>query len=234
MKKLTHSILGRLGIRAFRLATLPCGADEIQDLRRLLTGPVRAIFDVGANVGRKSLRYAHAFPQAKVFAFEPFSETFSKLQAKTASEPRIEPVRCAIGATRTRHRAAMIAGASGWNSLQPALNDGLTAGSDEFPVETIDGFCVERKIDSVDLLKTDTEGYDLEVIRGAADMLANHRIRLVLSECAFDRSDRRHTNFFDLYELLHTHGYQFLGLSDTIHAVNGSRKIDFTNALFGV
>ena len=35
-------------------------------------------------------------------------------------------------------------------------------------VETLDGYCERHGIDSIDLLKVDTQGYDLNVLKGAA------------------------------------------------------------------
>jgi FkbM family methyltransferase len=37
---------------------------------------------------------------------------------------------------------------------------------------TVDLFCVERNIKKIDVLKIDTEGFDLEVLKGAAAMRA--------------------------------------------------------------
>jgi hypothetical protein len=52
-----------------------------------------------------------------------------------------------------------------------------------------------------------------------------------LARVPSDRSDRRHTNFFDLYELLTRHNYHFLGLRDD---PQGRRKgtSTFSNTLF--
>jgi len=56
---------------------------------------------------------------------------------------------------------------------------------------------------SVDILKTDIEGYHLEILRGAEFLLARNKISLVFSEAGFDREDRQHTNFCDLLALRH-------------------------------
>jgi FkbM family methyltransferase len=233
MKSVAHSLLGRMGIRAFRLKTLPYGADEIHDVSRLASGPLRVVFDIGANVGDKSVRYARAFPEARVYAFEPFEAAFQSLRANTAAEPRVEAIKLAMGAARGTQMVERMDGTSQANSLQAGLNRSQSAGTEEIRIETVDDFCDDRKIDVIDYMKSDTEGYELQVLEGARRMLAGQRIKLVLIECAFDAADRRHTNFFDLYQVLTGHGYQFLGLSETLHTVSGKRKIDYTNALFG-
>ena len=43
-------------------------------------------------------------------------------------------------------------------------------------VETLDNYCQRNSISKIDLLKIDTQGYDLEVLRGAKQMLSEHRI----------------------------------------------------------
>src|SRR4051812_2514001 len=100
MKSMAHSLLARMGVRAFKMKTLPLGADEILDVQRLSAGPLRVVFDIGANVGARSIRYANAFPQAKVYAFEPFEAAFQTLRANTAAEPRVEAIKSAMGAAR--------------------------------------------------------------------------------------------------------------------------------------
>ena len=51
------------------------------------------------------------------------------------------------------------------------------------PVETVDAYCAGRAIRGIDLLKIDTQGYDLEVLRGAKEILPH--VRLVLAEWTF-------------------------------------------------
>lgn len=80
----------------------------------------------------------------------------------------------------------------------------------------------------MDLLKTDTEGFELEVIRGADRMLSGS-VRAVLAETAFNRADRRHVHFADLSAALEPHGFTFVALYDG--CLNG-RGWDFGNALF--
>ena len=44
-------------------------------------------------------------------------------------------------------------------------------------VTTIDLFCAEHRIERINLLKIDTEGHDLDVIRGASNMLRRGEYR---------------------------------------------------------
>jgi hypothetical protein len=44
---------------------------------------------------------------------------------------------------------------------------------------TLDVFCEENSIGSIDILKIDTEGFDLIVLQGAERMLQNGRIKFI-------------------------------------------------------
>jgi hypothetical protein len=59
-------------------------------------------------------------------------------------------------------------------------------------VTTLDAFCNRERIASIDILKTDTEGYDARVLSGARRMLSEKRIHCVVSEVGFI-GDRYHT-----------------------------------------
>jgi hypothetical protein len=58
-------------------------------------------------------------------------------------------------------------------------------GEVDITVTTLDLFCQEKKIESLDLLKTDCQGFDLRVLRGAEKMLSAGRIKVIQSESLF-------------------------------------------------
>jgi hypothetical protein len=124
---------------------------------------------------------------------------------------------------------ASVGGTSERNSLVPGLNQAEATEKTNVELDTVDAYCQSGGIRRVDLLKTDTEGFDLEVLRGATRMLEAGRIGYVLCEVSFDRADRRHTNFFQVYEFLSGYGHHFLGL---YHVIHEGGRFSFGNALF--
>jgi hypothetical protein len=115
-----------------------------------------------------------------------------------------------------------------WNelaSLNPALAIGET--KEIVPVTTLD----ERGVNRIDLLKIDTEGYELPILRGAERMLRRHAIGAVFAEVGFDRDNKRNTYIADLAELLAGFGYSFYGLYDVTHYPRHEQP-SFGNALF--
>ena len=54
-------------------------------------------------------------------------------------------------------------------------------------VTTIDNYCRDYGIERIDILKSDTQGFDLEVLKGASRLLDQHRIHLVYVEIVFGK-----------------------------------------------
>jgi len=144
------------------------GADLGTDLQRLLAGtPHPVVFDIGANVGEFLTRIRVNFPAAVMHVFEPSPAVFQALQRAAGELPGVTLNNIAMG-PRREERLLQEHSASQMSSLLPP---GPTAWSEvrrETPVrvETVDAYCAERGIPSIDLLKIDTQGYDLEVLRG--------------------------------------------------------------------
>ena len=78
----------------------------------------------------------------------------------------------------------------------------------EVPVDTLASFCAKRRIERVNLLKIDTEGYELNVLKGSERLLAEHRLDYILAECSFFRRDNEpHGDFVEIYDFLSPFGF---------------------------
>jgi hypothetical protein len=101
-------------------------------------------------------------------------------------------------------------------------------------VDTLDDFARSHGVQQIDLLKTDTEGFDLEVLHGAQAMLSAGAIRFVLSEVTFDAMDSYHTSFTKVFEYLAAHGFRFVDIYDHDYVSFSPRRppLAYCNALF--
>ena len=48
--------------------------------------------------------------------------------------------------------------------------------------QTLDNFCLSQKIENIDVLKIDTEGNDLNVLKGAKKLLSENKIKVIYTE----------------------------------------------------
>lgn len=78
-------------------------------------------------------------------------------------------------------------------------------------VKTVDNFCMNENIDEIDFLKIDTEGADLEVLHGAAQMLKTQSVKLIQTEVGINKDNKKHAQFADIVEYLGTFDYFVFG-----------------------
>ena len=98
------------------------------------------------------------------------------------------------------------------------------------PVETLDAVCAREKIEWIDILKTDCQGYDLMVLQGGEELIAAHRIDLITCEVIFDREYDGQGKFHELLAFLDAHDYRFMGFYNM--ARNRANECIFCDAIF--
>jgi hypothetical protein len=114
-----------------------------------------------------------------------------------------------------------------WSELSSLRNElAISELSEEVETTTIDAIGPDR----IDVLKIDTEGFEIPVLRGAHSMLQRGSIGAVFCEVGFETSNSRNSYIGDVLESLSTLGYEFYGLYDVTHYPNGSQA-SFANAL---
>ena len=140
--------------------------------------PDRTALDVGANVGDVSEHLLEA--GYAVFAFEPFPPTLEKLQARLQGRSGFHACGCAVGAedgnsplhVATDRSGGVYGDPSAFNSLldRKMPEDLVFTDSVSVPVRSLASLHRTGEIPaSVSIVKIDTEGFDLEVIRGMGE-----------------------------------------------------------------
>ncbi len=197
------------------------GLDGNFDIQRMFgKRALRTIFDVGAHVGESAMEYARKFPLATIYSFEPFPKTFTILQENVAPWPHVRPVNSAIGDSCST-QTLFVNQFSATNSLLPARPDVADPGTRslmknvervETPVTTLDTFCRDNQIATIDLLKIDVQGFESKVIAGASELLGQRRIALIYTEVTFESHYKGQTTFSELYAMLIQFGYELVDL----------------------
>lgn len=223
----------RYGYEIHRRPWLPRGTDPWETLHAIFPSwRPRTIFDVGANIGDVTLALSRHFPSAEVHSFEPIAGTAAQLRERVLPSRRIAVHQIALGA-KTETVTLQLQGESTLNSLAPVAG---SPRSPHLPTETIqvvtlDAFCVEHGINHVDLLKTDTEGYELAVLAGSREMLSRRAIDVILVESALIPGEPRFVPLTTIAEVLRPVGFTLAGIFDQ-HGWHHRLGVDFCNALF--
>jgi len=189
-------------------------------------------FDIGANIGQTAKKLAGYFPNAIIHSFEPVKETFELLEKNLAGYSNIRTYNFAMGSKEEKveifHRPN-----SEWNSLVDVLNENgknIGASSETISVNTIDNFAWQNNISRIDILKSDTEGFEMEVLKGAKYCLENQLINMIYVEVGFSKKDKQHTYFTYIMEELENYGYGCSGLFEKCYTKEN--VIHYANALF--
>lgn len=233
---------GRRGVRRLLedatggvlLRRLPHGVSAYLDLKRRKPD-MDVLVDVGANVGQTAAALTATWPTARVFCIEPFAATFDALQRATADQPRVSCFRCAFGSRPAQQEVFTRPGSVNNSLLGPGpRRDGRSDGDQPelVTVTTFDAFREEHGLEHVDFLKIDTEGYDLEVVKGASSSLDQQRVSFVQVEAGMTRHNAKHVPFGELQEFLEQVGYVLFGIYDQTPEWDGQARLRFANPVF--
>jgi FkbM family methyltransferase len=97
-------------------------------------------------------------------------------------------------------------------------------------VTTLDEFCTSRHIKRIDVLKTDCQGFDLRVLKGAQRMLEEQRVELILCEAILDSLYAGQGWFDEIIGFLRSWRYALCAI---YHPARNSRfEFTFGEALF--
>ena len=154
--------------------------------------------DVGANVGTYTIWAAEL--GAEVIALEPAADTFCLLKENIAlNDYQVTAVRAAAG----DHcgTARFTSGFDAGNSLAP---DG-PAVTELVTLVTVDSLIGDRRVTG---MKVDVEGFEIDVLRGAARALADRRIGLIQLEWNEMSTVSLGVDRRPVAELLAGYGYQ--------------------------
>ena len=199
IKKIIRSAAAMLG---YQITRRP--ADAFSDMRRFIpTGSDPVILDVGANLGQSAKRFKAVFPSSVIHSFEPSRETFALLQQTIANEENIFAWQCALGSSvgEQLFRENIESDMSSFLELSKA-GWGEVKQQEKVAVTTVDQFLADHSIAKIDILKSDTQGYELEVFKGAEHAMRQSRIGLIYFEFIFAEMYRHLPTFDEVYRYL--------------------------------
>lgn len=165
------------------------------------------MIDVGVARGTRELY--EAFPDANYLLIEPLSERTAALERIVTSRVKGEYVIAAVGSAAgvaTLHVEPTASAKSSVLERTAATSTGDELEQREVPVVTIDGVVDERGLEGPFGLKIDTEGFEVEVIRGATKTLEQCQFVIVETSTAPDRFEKGYRSG-GLIRMMRKHGF---------------------------
>lgn len=209
----------KVGVDVARFRGEDVGMDPVSDMRRFLPREAPPlILDVGANVGQSVDRFSKAFPASTIHAFEPSPTTYAELEAACAGQRGVTTWNYGVGS----RNATLTFRENEYSVMSSFLEPGAAAWgkvvkSTDVEVVTLDSFVQQHGIQTIDILKSDTQGYEYEVLSGARELMKQNRIGLVYCEVNFADMYRESAPFHELFRFLVENHFSLVSIYQIIY-----------------
>jgi FkbM family methyltransferase len=186
------------------------------------------IFDVGANFGLMTLQFAKLVPLGKVYAFEPTSYAFSRLKRNLELNPelaeRVVPIQNFVssnicGEPDIRAYASWKVGGK-VTDVKHEVHGGTAKSAGGVGGVSLDDFCEENKIKTLDFMKIDTDGHEFEVLKGGQKVIGKFR-PIIIFEIGVYLMEEKHIDFSDYLKFFDSLNYS-LSDSNNLKEINAS------------
>lgn len=181
--------------------------------------PGMVAFDVGAHIGLYTLLFARIVGNdGAVHAFEADLENARRLRVNVLLNDLTNVVVAEVAVAAapglvTLNRFAN--GLNAWHSLgRPRMPDPDAPRRTVEPVSsveveaiTLDDHCARNRVDSIDLLKIDVEGAEVDVLRGATRLLEQRAVRAIQFEVSRPQVESLGHRPGDVFDLLRDAGF---------------------------
>jgi FkbM family methyltransferase len=193
--------------------------DHYPDLAMMRLRPGAVVVDVGANKGQFAESVIAHQPYAQLHLFEPIPEAFETLRQNLADLGGIHFNNLALGNFNGHHDLVVrrFDEATSFLDLGKRLIDGvygLDFASDrtiKAEVRKLADYVRDHDVPAIELLKLDVQGYELEVLRGAEEILP--RVHWIYTEAQFQELYAGGPSFTDTFAFLNARGFDLVRMT---------------------
>jgi FkbM family methyltransferase len=169
--------------------------------------------DIGANSGTYSLEILKK-TNSKVICFEPLKSSFDELKDNLSTyKDRVVFENLAISNEEKELDLHYNENAKSHASLSIDINNILYVDNklvEKINTTTMDNYCKNNSIYEIDFIKIDTEGFELEVLKGSLNILNSTKPKYIQIEFNWHQLFREHTLYgiskllpkYSLYQLI--------------------------------
>lgn len=215
LKSLIQALLAPLGVKLVRLGGPADRSTMANGLRALARRghTVNTVVDIGASTGIWSDRLMPHFPDSRYLLIEAQPVHEPALREYCRRHPNAEYVLAAAG----EKRGQIFFDASDPFSGQ-ASPTARTAAHVPVPVTTVDAEVAARSLRGPYLLKFDTHGFEVPILRGAAETLA--RTEVIIMECYNFRISPECLTFDEMCGYLGERGFRCIDLLEPMYRLH--------------
>lgn len=221
----------------FCLKIIRCYWHEPNILKSLKKLNINYIFDVGSHRGESIDYFIKLKNLKKIQSFEPQKDIFLVLKKKYKNNNKVILNQIALSQNEnykdfyindlsSTSSFSRLNKKSLWLKIKNRILNKKNPIINKIKIRslTIDKFIKQKKIKKIDLLKIDTEGHELEVLKGALKTIKEHKVKFILIELHFSKMYQNYSkkkiesflaknNFF----LLKKFKFPFLSFVDNLY-----------------
>lgn len=194
------------------------------------------VFDIGVNRGTIARHLIRIFPQNPCYLFEPLPQQADYVKDRFSEFSNVHVVQEAL--SNVTGTSEFFVGKRVGTSSLLRMDDQSLKAHPEAEVEssitvnlnTVDGFCRENNIQKISCMKIDAQGSELNIFKGAADMLSTQSIDMIMFEWFAVPHYENCPLILDLWMELDRHKYSMYDIFPKRYFRNGQRR--FGDAVF--
>ncbi len=196
---------------------------------------IQTVIDVGAHTGSFAYAVRSFLPQAKFYSFEPLADCYLILIRNLHRGGRFQAFNVALGDEQgeTTMQRSEFSPSSSILLMAETHKQAFpwTTKTEPVPIriQRLDDFREQLRLERKVLLKIDVQGYEMEVLRGGVNTLAE--IDYINVECSFQVLYEGQASFDQVYRFLTAHGFEYAGDWGQMFSPRDGSILQ-TNALF--
>ena len=193
--------------------------------QKISSNPI--IFDVGGNSGQSIIKFKKIFKNPIIHSFEPIESEYKKMKDMFGSDENVFLNNFALGEkeelkefniTAKSSNSSVNKGKTGTKWLKERSKEHLNNSEDYIvkkeivKISTIDKYCLEKKINQIDLIKIDTQGYEDKVLEGCKRTFEKDNVKAIITEVMFDNVYEKYFSFSDIEKHILPFNFRMVGI----------------------
>jgi FkbM family methyltransferase len=161
----------------------------------------KVIFDIGGNIGITSIYLSSIFPDAKIYTFEPIPDNFEILKKNIQNYNNIEVFNFGLGSKNGNFKVYLSNDPENFGgiSFYPDPVGNKSNASISCEVKNINEVINKLNIQSIDLIKIDTEGAEYDILMSLQEN--------ILKKVTWITGELHGNNDFELLDYLNNLGF---------------------------
>ena len=204
--KIANAILRPAGVQIYKAGM---DMESVLKLVGRMPGRIGTVIDIGASTGRWSAMAMPHFPDARFIGVDPLDEREPDLKRLKSRQPKFDYVLCVAGEKDNDVVELAVTGNLDGSTVGGSVGDGQMR---QVPLHSVDAIVAMKNCDGPFILKFDTHGFEVPILKGAAKTL--EQTDYIVMEVYNFRHTEGTLTFYEMCSLLEGMGFRCFNLVD--------------------